>query len=241
MTEKTKGIVIHFTRYSDSSGIVNVLTERYGRQAYLARGTGRSGRGTRNVIFQPLMILEIEASHKPGRDVHNMRSCYLSHVPVSIHCSVTKSAVAIFLAEVLDRVIREEVNDTSLYAFIEESVIGYDSTTGADPDFHLKFMAKLTRLLGFGPTVPADDGDYLFDVHNGVFCFMPPAGGNYMNHEQSRIFRILLGEPVTGPAIEGMTGTLRREMLTRILGFYDVHIPGFKNLKSAKILREVFS
>lgn len=241
MVEKTKGIVLHFTRYSDSSGIVNVLTERFGRQAYMVRGVGTGSRGNRKILYQPLMIIDIEASHKEGREIQNIKSVSLSHVPVTLHGNVSKGSVAIFLAEVLNHSVREVMPDPGLFEYVEQSVVALDTDAGNHPAFHLAFMAGLTRYLGFGPTPPPDDGDYLFDIRNGLFTFMPPAGGLYMNHHESRVFRMLLEEPGSPAVHAGLTVTMRRSMLERLIAYYEAHIPGFKNLKSARILREVFS
>lgn len=240
MVEHTKGVVLSFSRYSDSSGVVNLFTQRFGRRAYLARGISRGKKEMKNIFFQPLTILDIEASHREGREVHNIRSCALSFIPSSIPYSVTKSTIAIFLAEVLNATIREESADTSLYEFIEESVTMLDRLDGNASLFHLSFMVKLSSHLGFGPSLPEDRGRLLFDMTNGLFSMVPPVSGMYMNHEQTALMKVLLETPLSDAGTLSIAGPARRSMLEQLIKFYSLHTPGLKNIKSIKVLQEVF-
>ncbi|MBE0674372.1 MAG: DNA repair protein RecO [Bacteroidales bacterium] len=240
MVESTKGIVIHYTRYTDSSSIVNLITEERGRQAYLVRGINKGNKGNRSVLFQPLTILSMEASYHHGREVNNMKSCALSYIPSSIPYNIAKSTTAIFLAEVLNISIREEMADVEMFRFIHDSIIAFDTMAGNASLFHITFLAQLTPFLGFGPTLPDHQNPVLFDLGNGVFCDLPPASGLYMNHEQTEIFKTLISSsPAQAGKLE-LTASQRREMLQQIIMYFSLHIPGFKNLKSLKVLNEVF-
>ena len=241
MVEKTKGIVLHYTRYSDSSGIVNLLTENRGRQAFMVRKATRGKTSGRMAILQPLMILDTEVSNKPGREVQDLRDYSLGYVPSSIPFSIQKSTVSMFLGEVLNAAIREEAADSALFSFIEDSVIWFDRQPGPAASFHLVFLARLTRFLGFGPSLPLSEEQILFDMTNGVFAPMPPSSGLYMNQEHSSIMRVLLSVPSGESDTTGITAGQRRTMLDLLIKYYSIHLPGFKNLKSMKILQEVFN
>lgn len=241
MVEKTKGIVLHYTRYSDSSGIVTLLTQNRGRQAFLARGATRGKKAGRMAMLQPLMILAIEVSDKPGREVQDLRDYSLDYVPSSIPFNIQKSTVSMFLGEVLNAAIREEIADRSLFSFIEDSVIWFDRNTGQAANFHLVFLAGLTRFLGFSPSLPLSDELTLFDMTNGLFCMMPPSAGVYMDQEHSSIMKRMLSINPDECDRLGITATQRRKMLELLIKFYSIHLPGFKNLKSMEILQEIFS
>jgi DNA repair protein RecO (recombination protein O) len=240
MVEHTKGVVLSFNRYSDSSGIVNLFTHRFGRRAYLARGINKGKKEMKNIFFQPLSILDIEASHHEGREVHNMSRCALSYIPSSLPYSVTKSTIAIFLAEVLNATIREESADYTLYDFIEESVINLDRLDGNASWFHISFMVKLSSYLGFGPSLPDSDEPLLFDMTNGLFSVLPPVSGIYMNHEQTALLKLLIATPLSNAGALSIAGHNRRSMLDQLIKFYSMHTPGLKNIKSLKVLQEVF-
>jgi DNA repair protein RecO (recombination protein O) len=177
MIEKTRGIVLHYTKYSDSSGIINVFTQLSGRQAYMVRGLNKGRKVMRNALFQPLMILELEASHNTRREVQLLRSCSPGYVPSTTPYSIDKFSVAIFLAEVLTGVLREESPDNRLYEFIESSVIELDQSGGGVANFHIMFLVKLASYMGFGPSLPENAQDTVFDLTNGVFSTYPSCVG----------------------------------------------------------------
>jgi len=239
--EKTRGIVLHYTNYSDSSGIVSMLTQNRGRQAFLARGATRGRKAGRMAMLQPLMILSIEVSAKPGREVQDLRDYSLDYVPASIPFNIQKSAVSMFLGEVMNAAIREEAADMALFSFIEESVISFDRLAVPATNFHLLFLTGLTRYLGFGPSLPVSEDHKIFDMTNGVFCTLPPAAGVYIDQEYSSIMKKLLSTTPAESGSLGITSSQRRRMLELIMKYYSLHLPGLKNLKSMKILQEVFN
>jgi len=69
MIRKTRGIVLHTTRYGESSLVVHCYTEQYGRQSYMIKGIRKSRKQNRSNLFQPLFILDFEIYHKDSREI----------------------------------------------------------------------------------------------------------------------------------------------------------------------------
>ena len=117
MLYKTRGIVLHSIPYNDKYSIIYMYTESFGRVAYLvARTLGKKSNLSR-ALFMPLSVLEMEVDHKHNRDLHRVRetkSCFpineLSSHPV-------KNVLALFLSEVLFRVVKETEPDARLALF----------------------------------------------------------------------------------------------------------------------------
>lgn len=240
MTEKTRGIVLNYTKYSDSSGIVNMFTRLAGRQAYMVRGINKGRKVMRSALFQPLMILDLEASHSHKREVQQMKSCTLGYVPASTPYDILKSSVAMFVAEVLTSALREESRDEKLYQFLEESVIHLDQTGESVANFHIMFLVKLSSYLGFGPSLPAEAEMPVFDLTNGVFGLVPPVSGEYASQVNSAALRRFIATPFSDmPAIK-LDRDERTSLVDLLLKFYALHIPGFSRINSARILHDVF-
>ena len=106
MIRKTRGIVLHTTRYGESSLIVHCYTEQHGRQSYMVKGVRRSRRNSRSNIFQPLFILDFEVYHKDSREIQLVKEAARSAPLNSIPYDLIKSTQAIFMAEVLFRVVK---------------------------------------------------------------------------------------------------------------------------------------
>ena len=60
MIEKTKGIVLHQIKYSDSGIIVQLYTSIFGRQSLLVKGLRKKKSGRHNILFQPLRIIHLK-------------------------------------------------------------------------------------------------------------------------------------------------------------------------------------
>lgn len=241
MTEKTRGIVLNYTRYTDHSGIVSLFTLSSGRKAYLVRNVGKKKKNNPPVMFQPLMILDLEASARPNSDMGNIISCSLSYIPATIPFNISRSTVSVFLAEVLNASIRDEQADKPLFSFLEESVILLDSCTGGYSNFHILFLVKLSQYLGFGPSPATGREHVFFDMINGLFLTTPPLSGTFMKPDDSKILSMLINTPLGDLEKLCFTPHQRKSILEEILRFYSIHIPGFRNIKSLKILQEVFT
>lgn len=240
MTEITRGIVLNYTKYSDSSGIVNLFTQHAGRQAYMARGVNKGRKNMRSALFQPLMILDVEASHSQKREVQQMKSCTLGYVPTSTPYDISKSSVAMFIAEVLTSALREESRDERLYRFLEDSVIYLDQATEGSANFHIMFLVKLSIYLGFGPSLP-DTGDLpVFDLTNGVFGLVPPVSGEYASQVNSSALRTFIATPFSEMSFIKLDRDERSGLVDLLLKYYALHIPGFSRINSARILHDVF-
>jgi DNA repair protein RecO (recombination protein O) len=240
MTEVTRGIVLNYTKYSDSSGIVNLFTQHAGRQAYMVRGVNKGRKVMRGALFQPLMILDIEASHNQKREVQQMKSCTLGYVPASTPYDILKSSVAMFIAEVLTSALREEGCDERLYRFLEDSVIYLDQATVGIANFHIMFLVRLSSFLGFGPSLP-DSGEMpVFDLTNGIFGMVPPVSGEYASQVNSSVLRSFLATPFSEMSSIKLDRDERSELVDLLLKYYTLHIPGFSRINSARILHDVF-
>jgi DNA repair protein RecO (recombination protein O) len=240
MTEKTRGVVLNYTKYSDSSGIVNIFTQLAGRQAYMARGINKGRKVMRSALFQPLMILEIEASHSHKREVQLMKSCTLGYVPSSTPYEIAKSTLSIFIAEVLTAALREESRDEKLYNYIEEAVIHLDQAGSSVANFHIMFLVKLSSFLGFGPSLPDTSRLPVFDLTNGVFSEVPPVAGEYASQVNSSALSSFISTPFSEMAAIRLDKDERSALVDLLLKYYSLHLPGFSRINSARILRDVF-
>ena len=139
-SEKTKGIVLHALKYSDTSTVVTVYTERFGRVAYMVYGVGGKRAVCRPALLQPLSLVELEVAHHPGKDMQRIREMRMAYPLEGIPFDPVKNSIALFLSEVLYRVLRRSEPDGELYAFLERSILRLDSSKGRLADFHLLFL-----------------------------------------------------------------------------------------------------
>jgi DNA repair protein RecO (recombination protein O) len=241
MLEKTRGIVLNQIKYTDSGIVARLYTRRFGRQAFLIKGMRNKKAGKHSILFQPMFILDLELNYKAVREMQVLKEFSVSFAPYSIYSNIVKSSIAIFLAEVLASVIKEEGPNEEMFDYIEESIRYFDGCIEGYTNFHISFLAGLSSYLGFEPGSKKDESEAFFDMANGLFVPIPPVHGNYANKEVSAVLAAFFEASFDTASRIPLTGTLRNELLETLVKYYSLHLPGLKKINSLEILKEVFS
>ncbi|MBG0860358.1 MAG: DNA repair protein RecO [Bacteroidales bacterium] len=240
MTDKTRAIVLHQLKYSDSGIIVQLFTRKFGRQSVLIKGMRNKKAGKHNVFFQPLVILDLVMYYRESRAIQMLKEFSVSYLPAAIQADVKKSSMALFIGEVLTSVLKEESPNENLFDFIEESIIYFNASTEGFANFHIAFLVGLSSFLGFEPGKKSGKNDLYFDMLNGKFVPEPPLHGYYADVEISAILAAFFSSSYSSITGISLTGALRDEVLDVILKYYSLHLPGLKKVNSLDVLKEVF-
>jgi DNA repair protein RecO (recombination protein O) len=241
MLEKTRGIILHQIKYSDSGIVVQMYTRKFGRQSFLLKGMRNKKTGKHSILFKPMFILDLELYYKASREMQTLKEFSVFFTPYDIYSDIKKSCVAMFLGEVLTSVLREESPYEEMFDYIEESVVYFDRCTEGFANFHIAFLAGLSSYLGFEPGPRLDNNDAFFDMVNGVFVPIPPFHGNYANEEITNILADFFAASYDSIDKIALTGKMRNDVLETLVRFYSLHLPGLKKIKSLEVLKEVFS
>ncbi len=173
-TYKGRGVVLHTLKYGDSSMVVYLLTDVGGRRSYMVQGVrSRSGRGSKLALFQPMFPVEFEGLESSRQQMHRFREVRTAFSLQSLPFDVRKSTMALFMAEVLYRLVRESEPNEALFDFVWGSVGALDAMQEGVANFHLWFLAGLSRFLGFCPGNEYMPGAW-FDIREGLFTPVQP-------------------------------------------------------------------
>ena len=239
MIMSTKGIVLHCMDYSETSIIVKVYTLQLGLQSYIVKGVRKKGARIKRNLFAPLSIIHLVANHKEGEGLRVIRDATCEHQLNGIAVSMPKTAVSIFISELLSRSITAQMVDARLYGFIENAVLNLNNTSESIACFPLTFSICLTQFLGFGPHNNFDGSNTWFDMLGGNFCPHPPEHPYYFSSPLSDNFSDVLTALNAGVTTLKMPYTLRTELLARMLEYIRIHIPSFGEMKSVQVLSDV--
>jgi DNA repair protein RecO (recombination protein O) len=146
--------------------------------------------------------------------------------------------VALFLSEVLFKTLRNSVPDDNLYLFIENSILQLDYIEKGIQNFHLVFLLKLTRFLGFEPNV--EKGGNYFDLLNGVFHKEKPLHIHILSPEVTLQFSALLETDYQTLEKLILTREQRSDLLKSLIEYYRLHLPEFHNIHSLSVLQSLF-
>jgi len=239
MLVKTNGIVLHSLKYSDSASIMTVYTRQFGRVSYMVHGVNKKKSVCRAAFLQALTIVEMDVYHVPGKEIQRIKDMRLAYPFVSIPFHPVKNSVALFLSELLFRTLRRTEPDESLYLFLENSIQTLDCCEEGISNFHLVFLLKLSRYLGFEPNQDEVNAAY-FDLMNGVFLKQKPLHVHFLAPDISGDFAALLRCDYSDMRLLSLTRQKRVDLLESMVQYYRLHIPDFHGLHSLAVLQSLF-
>ena len=241
MIEKTRGILLHQIKYSENSIITSIYTEDFGRQSYITNSVHSKKAGVKASVLQPLFLLDLEVYHRPGRELNRLKSAKIDFPFVSIPYDIRKSSLVIFLAEILNKCLCEEEPNHDLFDFIFQALRFLDLTEKGVANFHLWFLFKLTAYLGIFPSRENMGPSRYFDLEKAEFVNSEPAHPNFMDKKTTVNFASLFEISFSNLHEFALTAYERQTLLQKLIEFYRIHfdIPG--ELKSLRVLKEVFN
>jgi DNA repair protein RecO (recombination protein O) len=219
---KTRGIVLRFTKYGDTSIIVNIFTDVFGLQSYIVNGVRTSSSKTTIALYQPLTLLDMVVYHKPGANINRIKELHSLYPYQSLQNEFRKSTICIFIAEMLNKTIKDESHAEEVFEFLYQSLMTLDQMDVDFENFHLVFLIKLSRYLGFG-------AHQLREITES---------GHLTNEEEEALRQLLTlayGEKVL------LSNVQRRTLLEAILRFYSLHLDTLSDVKSLDVLREIMN
>lgn len=241
MLDKTRGIVLHSIQYNDKHNIIYMYTERFGRVSYLVPRTKGRKSSIPQALFMPLSVLEMEVEHKNNRELHRIKEARPLVALPQLSCNPVKNVLALFLAEVLYRVVRESEPDAKLFDFIIRSVCLLDISEKGVANFHIVFLLRLLHYLGIFPNAESFHTGCYFDMLNAVFTHSLPMHRHYLNVRESGIFFQLLRISYENMHTYAFSRADRVAIINRIIEYYRLHVPEFPEIKSVFVMQGIFN
>ncbi|MFN2261624.1 MAG: DNA repair protein RecO [Psychroflexus sp.] len=240
MQIKTKAIVISTLKFGEADLIAKCFTQDQGLTSYLLRGIRKSKKGKlRTSMFQQLTLLDLEATHRDNKNLQFIKEAKVYFPFKTLHSNIYKSSMLMFLAEVLKSAIQEEEQNQALFIFLEESMMHLDESTQY-ANFHLLFLVRLSRFLGFYPDASEENARF-FNLLEGQF--QPIEMNKYcIENQSSETLRTLVTENYNYTEVETLklNQSKRQAFLEFLMLYFQLHLQGFKKPKSLEILQQLF-
>lgn len=239
MLVSTKAIVISKIKYKDNDLIVKCYTEHFGVQSYLLRGVLKNKKGKlRAAYFQLLSQLEIIVSYRENRSLQSISDAKPLTFYQTIHTNVAKSAIVMFLAEVLSGILKEEEQNQTLFSYLETTLSWLD-TNDDFSNFHLLFLLNLTKHLGFYPDMEHSNLEY-FNLEDGNFQ-SKKTNTNCITGDKLTQLKQLLGIKFDALNNIKINSKKKQDFLYMILLYFELHLGTLKKPKSLQVLSQVFA
>jgi len=239
MLSKTKGIVLHTVKYSESSIIAKVYTEKFGLLSFLVHGVRKSHSKTSINLFQHLSLIEIDFNFKPSSNIQHIKEIRSDYLFTNIPFDITKSSVGLFINEIVYRSIHEEEANQELFDFLYNSIRILDLSSDKTGYFHLLFAIQFTKYLGFFPINNYSENNRFFNMRDGVFQSFISDVNLSLNADHSFYLSKLLEHKFDDAEELSIPYSIKISLIESIIDFYKIHLTFFKDIKSHHVLSEI--
>lgn len=240
MLSATEGIVLHFIRYGETSVIATVFTREFGRQSYIVNASRSRKSRNKASLLQPLFLLDLEVYQKQTREIQRIKEMKSLQTYQNIPFEIGKSTQAIFLAEMLYKTIHEQESYPELFDFIKNALLYFDLMEEGWQNFHLYLLFRLTEYFGFMPDTKKVGFEGWFDIKKGAVVPFEPPHPLFANKditEKLIELSLLKFQKLDRFRISRST---REMLLNTLIDYYQLHFENLGEIKSLKVLHEVF-
>lgn len=240
MLTKTTAIVLHNIKYGDSKMIVDMFTRAHGRMSFVVSIPKSSKSKLRKQFFQPLSMLSLEYDYRPKVQLQKIRNVALFHPYSSLPFDIDKLTVGMFISEFLYHSLYGEQANEPMFDYISDSLLWFDGSPSPTANFHLVFMMRLSLFLGFYPNLDDFVPGCVFDLRSGSFSSVAPLYSDYLLPDEASQMSLMMRMNYSTMHLFKFTRAQRNRLLDVIVQYYRLHIPGFPEMKSLDVLRNIY-
>ena len=153
MLVKTEAIVLHAFKYGETRIIVDMFTREQGRLSFIVPLPKTQKSRLKKQYFQPMTLLEVECDLRQRVQLQKLKDARMLTAYTNIPFSPEKLAISLFTAEFLYHALRSEQKDVPLFSYICDSMLWLDTVETGFANFHLTFLMRMSRFLGFYPNL----------------------------------------------------------------------------------------
>ena len=241
MLRNTRGIVIHRFNYGETSLVARIFTRELGMQSYLVRGARKSRSKKKQMLFQPLTLVNMAVYHKDRDSLQHMKEVSLLEPYHSIPHDIGKSSQVLFLAEVFSHALKRQEAHHGLFDFLQQGLLLLDREAGPRPFFHLVFMLQLSRFLGFQPRNNLDKHHPFFNLAEGLYQSVRAQPETCLDSRLSQLFFQLSNTSLMDCGSLSAGREDRKILVRKIIDYYRHHVAEMPELRSLEVLESVFA
>jgi DNA repair protein RecO (recombination protein O) len=233
MKYKSRAIALSYLKQGESSIIAKIFTEEKGLQSFIVKGVRAKKAKKKLGLFQPLQLLNINATHITKNSLQYISEISIAHNQVSDGIDMKKNFISIFVAEVISKVLLETEKDKALFKFIWELKNDVSNFEKINQNFPLIFLIGLSEQLGFLPSKDQIDGDY-FNLEFGEFTNNQQQLNHFIKKDNSYYLRKLLENKEINIPYKN-----RNKILLHLIQYYKLQHHELKNMTSHLIIESL--
>lgn len=240
MLVTTQGLVLHTTKYSETSVVAKIFTREMGVRSYIIKGVRSAKSKTKQNLLQPLSHLELTV-YDGKADLNYIKEMHVAQHYPELMSNPVKVTILFFMNEVLYKCLREQDFQPEVFDYVAKQLEVLELNKIVLKMQPLMFLLRMSTFLGIEPMNNYSLKESLFNLREGCFVSMPsmftPNPEYLLSEEESLLMHYLLA------AYHGAETPLldNRIALRTLITYYQTHMVEFKNFKSYEILHTILS
>ncbi|PIE84526.1 MAG: hypothetical protein CSA07_02105 [Bacteroidia bacterium] len=221
-TESCQAIVLHSTPYGERGLLIETYTLEHGARAFFTIGAKSQRSGMRYAPYaHPLALVQLGFRSKRGDGgLCQLVSVERSAPPGLLLTDMPRSAIALFLASQLRRLLGQQFENEELYRYCHEGIRLLGSPTAQLALFPQAFLLGLCEQLGIRPQGHYSPSTPRFDPQGGIFI---PARHEARSDELgARHLSTLMGGGYDTPP-SAIPRAQRGELLRLLMQYLEIH------------------
>lgn len=241
MFEYLHCIALRTVRYSDTRSILSAWSDERGFVSIaMPAGKGREA-ARRRAITMPLLPFEGVCDIRPGRDIHFMRDMRPSGTGMSVISNPSKLAMGLFMAEVMEKLLRNSQRDEALSRTVFDTVATLEAANARSvANFAPWALYRLTVPLGIEPDMSGCRSAAFFDIKAARWSRSMPVGGEAVTGDEADGVRLIARLNSSNIRRLRLTRETRRRLLDGIIHYYELHYCRLSPLHSLEVVRTLF-
>lgn len=250
---KTEAIVLKTHNFGESSKIVTIYTQKYGKNKVVAKGARRP-KSTLRGSLEPVTHVSVVFYTKDGRELQTLSQ---SDIMTSFHqlqIDLHRFAYAHAVCELLDRLTPLEVENRAVFTLTLETFRAMETVRPADLVILLWFFElRIVSLLGFRPELDTCV-DCKGEIRGTSLGFSLPKGGVLcspcavkdeeayaLTHESQAYLRHLQRARTENATRKAMPENVFAEIDNVLQAFLKYHTDDHRDIRSLRVLRDLHS
>lgn len=235
MIVSTPGIVMHATKYGDTSLIVKIFTQQQGNQSFIIKNAFRKNNRFAASYFSPLAMMDISYDDHSKSSLKYLKDIAPRRASTPLYYDPAKSSILLFYNEILYKLLMDTGEDEVLFDFLQEEITKVHEATANFAELPIRFLLRLSMVMGYYPEDNYSSENSYFSLQDCRFqhFFIEDAG--FLSAQQSEYLHQLLNDE--GPV--AVTRGVRNALLKNLVAYFQIHNEQIRKVDSLDILATV--
>lgn len=242
MLLKLEGIVVSSIKYSETSIICKIFTDKLGLQSFMINGVRSAKNANKAILYKAPNVLELEVYHQESKKLKRIKEAKRLFLPMNIQSDILKTAMGIFLSELMMRLLHENYVNEIFFDFLLQQIKFIDQTDKIDGKYPSWLLMKSTDCLGFSPEGSYREDTPYFDLAEARFVGANEnSSTKLIGSSPAQHLSFILNNEVEDLGNLQLTAAERNQLFSLCENFLLHHVSGFQKLKSPEVLNQVLN